>query len=126
MTMKLTGGVVADWQAVSTEQQQRGERERESSEVGYVKRTIYILAKICNPKIKLCCFILFFYFLNSPIKLKRFVSLSHILGNKNHRFIASSSLLELDSNQKNWRCREVENDIHACIGSVWHVLVLDF
>ena len=87
MTMKLTGGVVADWQAVSTEQQQRGERERESSEVGYVKRTIYILAKICNPKIKLCCFILFFYFLNSPIKLKRFVSLSHILGNRNHRFI---------------------------------------
>ena len=124
--MKLTGGVVADWQAVSTEQQQRGERERESSEVGYVKRTIYILAKICNLKVKLRCFILFFYFLNSPIKLKRFVSLSHILGNKNHRFIASSSLLELDSDQKNWRSREVENDIHACIGSVWHVLVLDF
>ena len=124
--MKLTDSVAANWQEVSTEQQQRGERERESSEVGYVKRTIYILAKICNPKVKLRCFILFFYFLNSPIKLKRFVSLSHILGNKNQRFIASSSLLELDSDQKNWRSREVENDIHACIGSVWHVLVLDF
>ena len=59
--------------------QQRGKRDRKSSEVGYVKRTIYILVKICNPKVKLRRFIVFF--LNSPIKLKRFVSLSHILGN---------------------------------------------
>ena len=87
VTMKLTGGVVADWQAVSTEQQQRGEREGESSEVGYVKRTIYILVKICNPKVKLRRFILFYLFFKYPIKLKRFVSLSHILRNKNHRFI---------------------------------------
>ena len=57
--MKLTGGVVADWQAVSTEQQQRGEREGESSEVGYVKRTIYILVKICNPKVN---YVVLFYF----------------------------------------------------------------
>ena len=50
--MKLIGGVAANWQGVSTKQQQRGERERESSEVGYVKRTIYMLVKICNPKLK--------------------------------------------------------------------------
>ena len=87
MTMKLTGGVVVDWQAVSTEQQQRGERERESFEVGYVKRTIYMLVKICNPKVKQR----FFFFLNRPVKLKHSISLSHILGNRNHRFIALSS-----------------------------------
>ena len=58
--------------------------------------------------------------------MKHSVSLSQILGNKNHRFIASSSLLELDSDQKNWRNREVENDIHTGIGSIQHVSVLDF
>ena len=58
--MKLTDSVAANWQEVSTEQQQRGERERESSEVGYVKRTIYILVKICNPKVKLRRFIFLF------------------------------------------------------------------
>ena len=84
------------------QQQQRGKRERESSEVGCVKRTIYKLVKICNPKVKLHRFIvLFIYFFKSPIKLKHSISLSHVLGNKNHRFIASSSLLELDSDQKN-------------------------
>ena len=50
--MKLIGGVATNWQGVSIKQQQRGERERESSEVGYVKRTIYMLVKICNPKLK--------------------------------------------------------------------------
>ena len=71
-----------------------------------MKRIIHILVKICNPKVKLCRFVFCFFFsffLNSPVKQKRSVSLSHILGNKNHRFIASSSLLELDSDQKNWR-----------------------
>ena len=58
--------------------------------------------------------------------MKHSVSLSQILGNKNHRFIASSSLLELDLDQKNWRSREVENDIHTGIGSIQHVSVLDF
>ena len=60
--MKLIGGVAANWQGVSTKQQQRGERERESSEVGYVKRTIYMLVKICNPKLKRCRFIFYFLF----------------------------------------------------------------
>ena len=96
----LAGG--EHWAAASVLQhQQKGKRDRESSEVGYVKRTIYILVKICNPKVKLRRFILFYLFFKYPIKLKRSVSLSHILGNKNHRYIASSSLLELDSNQKN-------------------------
>ena len=72
------------------------------------------------------CFLFFVFFLNSPVKQKRSVSLSHILGNKNHRFIASSSLLELDSDQKNWRSREMENDIHAGISSIRHVSVSDF
>jgi len=60
--MKLIGGVAANWQGVSIKQQQRGKREREGSEVGYVKRTIYMLVKICNPKLKRCRFIVLFYF----------------------------------------------------------------
>ena len=63
--MKLIGGVAADWQGVSIEQQlqccssNREAREKESSEVGCVKRTINILVKICNPKVKLRRFIVF-------------------------------------------------------------------
>ena len=58
----LAGG--EHWAAASVLQhQQRGKRDRESSEVGYVKRTIYKLVKICNPKVKLRRFIvLFIYF----------------------------------------------------------------
>ena len=69
--MKLIGSVAANWQGVNTEQQQRGERERESSEVGYVKRTIYILVKICNPKLKRCRFIVLFYFKKKITQLNR-------------------------------------------------------
>ena len=49
--MKLTGGVAADWQggalssSFSVTAVERRERERESSEVGYVKRTILCLLK---------------------------------------------------------------------------------
>ena len=57
--MKLIGGVAADWQAVSIELQLR---EREGAKVGYVKRTIYMLVKICNPKVKLHRFIFFILF----------------------------------------------------------------
>ena len=73
--MKLTGSVAVDWQGVSIEQQlqccssNREAREKESSEVGCVKITIYIIIKICNPKVKLRRFIVLFIYLFFKIAL---------------------------------------------------------